>query len=358
LPAWGDARGDTKGEGPGVATGAHASDPAGGASAEASGSGPADDAGLSPHENEILVEGKVLAVDLARGALTLGVTSFALPSGRARRLDAPRPKTVLVSDLTLLHVRGDLTRQVTLGQLKDEVYAVAIGQDASSGQALPARRIAVWSRVEAGSYRFDGAGSPAQAITNQPVALPPPERAPAPAPALYNELADGGFENPDRGLPGGWTFGGSARWERDGDGNHFALLAVEGEVPEADRKIKTYLEASPAWKTVRVSARMRLRGSAPGKVQDAHLGVVYLGANDEYLGLGAMLTLTKDSEWTTLSETTAVPVGTRRLLIDVGLYGPSGELSVDDVRVAKQGRARPASLALLTNYRVCVYVTR
>lgn len=76
----------------------------------------------------------------------------------------------------------------------------------------------------------------------------------------------------------------------------------------------------------------------PGKAQDAHLGVVYYGADDKYLGLGSMLTLAKDSEWTTLSETTGVPEGTRRLMIDVGVYGPVGELSVDDVRVEASPR--------------------
>ncbi len=135
--------------------------------------GLADSAELSPHEGEIRLEGKLLAVDTARGTLTLSVTSFALPSGGARRLDAPKAKAIVVSDLTLLHVRGDAARPVTLGQLKDEVFAVAIGHDMGSGQALPARRVAVWNRVEAGSYRFDGAArpvqaSPAQASPGQP----------------------------------------------------------------------------------------------------------------------------------------------------------------------------------------------
>jgi len=317
-----------------------------GASVVSPASNLADSADLSPHEGEIRVEGKLLAVDAARGTLTLGVTSFALPSGSTRPLSAPKAKTILVSDLTLLHVRGNPARSVSLGQLKDEVFAVAIGQDAGSGQALPARRVAVWNRVQDGSYRFDGAPNPAvpsPALSSGPAsngATPTaPEAVPAqPAQAVYNELADGGFENAATGLPGGWSFGRSARWEQDEEGNHFALLTVEGEVPEADRKIKTYLEVNPAWKTVRVSARMRLRKSMPGKAQDAHLGVVYYGADDKYLGLGSMLTLAKDSEWTTLSETTGVPEGTRRLMIDVGVYGPVGELSVDDVRVEASPR--------------------
>ncbi len=267
-----------------------------------------------PHTGEIRLEGRVLAVDAARGTLTLGVTSFALPNGNARRLGTPRPKTVLVSDLTLLQARGETARRVELDQLRDEVFAVAIGADTGSGQALPARRIAVWNRVVAGGFRFEA---------------PEEER---------NELADGGFENAARGAPAGWTFGRTARWERDEAGNHFALIAVEKEVPEAERKIKTLLDADPSWKTLRVSARLRLRNSRPGQEQNAHLGVVYYGANSQYLGLGPALTLTRDSEWATLSGRGEVPAGTQTLLLDVGVYGPAGELSVDDVRVVANPR--------------------
>jgi len=290
------------------------------------------EADLSPHGGEILVEGKLLAVDAVQGTLqgtlTVGVTSFSLPNGSSKGLNVPRPKAIVVSDLTLLHVRGNPARLATLAQLKDEVskaavFVAAIGADAGNGRPLPARRVAVWSRVANRAFF---------------------EALPEPPPGERNELADGGFEDEAQGSSAQWTLGRSARREQDKEGNHFAVVAVGGEVPgvpevpEAERKIKTYLAVDSSWKAVRVSARMRLSGTQPGQEGNAHLGVVYYGAGDKYLGLGPVLTPAQDSEWATLSGTGDVPDGTRKLMLDAGVYGPSGALSVDEVRVVANPR--------------------
>jgi hypothetical protein len=109
---------------------------------------------------EILLQGHILEADPDKKSLVLEVALFTLSSSKTSKLSSPKPKVVLLNDRTLLHVRGDEKRTVALAELKQGIFAVAIGPDTGSGKELTARQIAVWDSVHEGTFQFHQKTSP------------------------------------------------------------------------------------------------------------------------------------------------------------------------------------------------------
>ncbi len=98
---------------------------------------------LLPAIDEIRVDGTVASVVVAGNKLTVTTVSFTLPDGRTSKLAAPKPKTVTVTDRTMLHQRRDDALALTLAELKPGLEVTAVGGDLGSGKDLPARLIVV-----------------------------------------------------------------------------------------------------------------------------------------------------------------------------------------------------------------------
>lgn len=104
-----------------------------------------DPASEMPRFGEIKVQGIVQTVDAARGQITLAVTAFSLPNGRAARLDVPKEKIVLINEGTLLLSDGGRTWK--LSALQVGVVLTLTGTDTGKGQTMPARCAAWGARI-------------------------------------------------------------------------------------------------------------------------------------------------------------------------------------------------------------------
>lgn len=104
---------------------------------------PAESLDLLPAIDEIRVDGTVASVAVAGHKLVVQAASFTLPDGRTSKLAVPKPKTVTVTDRTMLHQRRDDALALTLAELKPGLEVTALGSDLGSGKELPARLIVV-----------------------------------------------------------------------------------------------------------------------------------------------------------------------------------------------------------------------
>jgi hypothetical protein len=280
--------------------------------------------------------------------LTLQVTSFTNNSGKTASLAAPKPKTILFNAATRLQVRGDISRQISLSQLKIGAHAFATGIERGSGQPLLARTVAVWQREQDGKYFYE------IPITNPPATIPakiqktPPDVVPATTGIgtrkdVPNELPIGDFQTIENGIPSGWTLRdnkGIQIIEEDND-NRFLMLTPAMDAAALHARIPV----SPHWKRIRTYARMRVRNLQPGtqEWQLPRIGLQCLGEADKPLGYLAAPALFGDSDWQTVSVDAAIPSGTTFLFIEPTMSGvKSGELSIDDIRIV----ANPAPEAL------------
>src|ERR1019366_4476302 len=90
-----------------------------------------------------------------------------------------------------------------------------------------------------------------------------------------------------------------------------------------------------SWRKLKVSARLRARTLQLGEQawQNARVMLRFEDATGKPLGFPSCPQLGVDSDWVTLSTTCGVPTGATMLAIEPGVYGPAGELSVDDITV-------------------------
>jgi len=109
---------------------------------------------------EIRFDGTIGTVDVAGNSFVLDVSVFTLPNGKSSQFPAAKPKTVLVTRGTSLHVRGHVETKVALDRLKAGVSAIVIGLDEGSGKAITAREVAVWDRTEGEEFRLGEAVPP------------------------------------------------------------------------------------------------------------------------------------------------------------------------------------------------------
>jgi hypothetical protein len=85
------------------------------------------------------LDGAVRSVNPAQNSLVMDATSFTLPNGKTSQLPAPKPKTILVTAQTLIHLWGKVEEKVALGDLKVGRSVTVVGKDAGSGKELTAR---------------------------------------------------------------------------------------------------------------------------------------------------------------------------------------------------------------------------
>ncbi len=294
---------------------------------------------------EIQLEGRLIALDAAASTFVLEATSFTLPSGKTGKLSPPKPKTMMIDERTLIHVRGDASRKVASSQLRAGIFALVIGADRGTGKTLPARRVVVWSSSEAGAFRFDSDQNTAAAPVTAAPATPPTatlkagdgggEEQGEAAAVPGNVLSQGGFEQVDAGgKPLGWEVsdGDNVNLTKNNKGNRYALLSTRNR---RQGRLFTSLAVEPSWKNLRVSARMRVSDLKVGKEawETARISVVFLDAQGKILTYGRQTDLSRDSTWVTVRTTSEVPPGTHRISLDVGVYAPQGEMAVDDISV-------------------------
>jgi len=189
-----------------------------------------------------------------------------------------------------------------------------------------------------------------------PVAAPQKTTLADAAPAVgatqmpLNIAANGDFETLDDNLqPSGWSLE-LAAGDRDGlerrqaiqiieedNGNHFVSLHASGM--GNTRKIGHPVLLSPAWRTLKVSARVRSTGLKEGANpwEDAHIGIVYYDAKNKELAFDKAVAPIADLEWTTMGRVLRIPFGAHHLIIDAGNFGAAGEFAIDDLRVEPDG---------------------
>lgn len=165
-----------------------------------------------------------------------------------------------------------------------------------------------------------------------------------------NIAANGDFEILDNDLqPAGWNLdlapGDGDGFQRrqaiqyieEGNGNHFISLHASGA--GNTRKIGRSVVLSPAWRTLKVSARVRTKALKEGANpwEDAHIGIVYYDAKNKELGFDKAVAPDADLEWTTMGRALRIPFGAHHIIIDAGNFGTAGEFALDNLRVEPNG---------------------
>ncbi|MBV9865665.1 MAG: hypothetical protein JO316_09965 [Abitibacteriaceae bacterium] len=331
------------------------------------------------HEGEIALEGKVHTVDVGQKTLVLNVTAFILPNGKTSQLPTAKAKSVVLDAKTVLYVRGDNKRLLSLADLndaQDDISALVIGKDLGSGKALPAREVAVWDRVENGKFSFKGAtvtngaqGNDAVPI-NPPLvgsptdtASPPPTQIASNDPVnvnaismpVHNVFPYGDFEDVDeKGIPTGWVFSDHQHIKlMEEDGNHFLRIISP---PGADGKANGFIAApirfkmSPTWKTIRLYARMRAAnlklGSKPWET--ARLALLFEDAGGNRAGpYQPVIELKKDSDWVDQWEDLQVPQSAAYLSLSPETFA-AGTIDYDNIQV--EPNPAPVSRVILKDF--------
>ncbi|MBV9467629.1 MAG: hypothetical protein JOZ57_00110, partial [Abitibacteriaceae bacterium] len=293
---------------------------------------------------EIRVDGKIRSVDLTQKQLVLDVSSFSLPDGKTSELAVPKSKIIVLNEDTLLHVRGAVTHKVAMADVKAGTSAIVIGQDAGSGQPLPAREVALWDKAETGVFGLSTQNADSIVATkpnnqvgqkaddNQAVEANdgPDEIAQNKA---SNVFAQGDFELAnEQAKPQGWSYAATQniQWLTE-NGNHY--MHISRDNPHEGHIIGNKLILDPSWKKLKILARMRVQNLKVGteEWQNARLSLRYEDATGKTVDYAPPLEFKTDSAWVTRKLITAIPNGTHHLVIEPGVYGPAGELDIDDI---------------------------
>jgi hypothetical protein len=161
----------------------------------------------------------------------------------------------------------------------------------------------------------------------------------AQTPGGKNVFANGSFDKLDKaGKPTGWSgFSPNAKVVKEaragGAINHYVVVA-----PNHKRHapfITSQLPLKAQWKTLRISARMKATKVKMGAQgwQGPRLSLNFKDANGKTVSQTGGPRLSKDSNWKTISQDCAVPKNAKTLEIQVAVFGPRGEFSVDDIKV-------------------------
>jgi RNA polymerase sigma factor (sigma-70 family) len=145
---------------------------------------------------------------------------------------------------------------------------------------------------------------------------------------------EGNFELQDQN-------GGPLHWELDNkaqvieeEGNKFLRLTNESNRNTVF--VSGQWKMEPAWKGVRLRARLRGRNLKKGTnpFDGARLQILFLDAQSTPMNAApAMLELTKDSDWKDLQTTVAIPAGAAIIKLMPSLSRTAGTLDVDDISI-------------------------
>ena len=156
------------------------------------------------------------------------------------------------------------------------------------------------------------------------------------APVLKPGFPEGDFETlDDKGQPSGWKIGSavgvSVVEEND---NHF--LRLINPPPNAYVGLESPWQLDPKTKSVRISARMRVRDLKVGKQpwETARIGLAFNDAAGELVGgYPPSLELRQDGDWKTLSLTLPVPKGAIFFKITPQFLNANGVMDIDDIKI-------------------------
>jgi hypothetical protein len=161
----------------------------------------------------------------------------------------------------------------------------------------------------------------------------------AQTPSGKNVFTIGNFDKTDKaGKPIGWNgFSPNAKVVKEtragGAINRYVVVA-----PNDKRHtpfITSQLLLKPQWKTLRISARMKATKVKIGAQgwQGPRLSLSFKDAKGKTLSQTGGPRLSKDSNWKTISQDCDVPKNAKTMEIQVAVFGPRGEFSVDDIKV-------------------------
>jgi hypothetical protein len=154
-----------------------------------------------------------------------------------------------------------------------------------------------------------------------------------------NVLANGSFDKLDKaGKSTGWSgFSPNAKVVKEtkagGVMNHYVVVAPN------DKHYAPYVTSrlllKPQWKALRISARMKATKVKMGARgwQGPRLSLNFKDANGKMVSQLGGPRLSKNSNWKTMSQDCDVPKNAKTLEIQVAVFGPSGEFSVDDINI-------------------------
>lgn len=283
---------------------------------------------IKPNVGEITIEGTPIAI--TNGRLIVDVSAFTLPNGKTSLLNPAKPKTILVSQQTVMHVRGKAT-PVALIDLKPDCFILASGPDKGSGEALPARDIAVWDGAQNGVFQWSGEPQPIVPEEADPADVPPDDTDKNERPNLFPQ---GDFQKAVVGkAPAGWKVNQGVR-ARVLEKNGKRWLAISN--PAADwGTMSTNVPVGADWQRVRVVAQMKAKNLKRGKEwwHAARLDFNFYDANNNVVRYGRGLNLYESGDWTTLSRAIEVPKNTTRMVLEAGLFFSTGELLLDNIRI-------------------------
>ncbi|HEY3333429.1 MAG TPA: hypothetical protein VGK19_25585 [Capsulimonadaceae bacterium] len=147
-------------------------------------------------------------------------------------------------------------------------------------------------------------------------------------------LANGGFEAAIDGAPGNWDPKTNPNFQIVQDGaNHYALFTKTD--PNFSAVASETVPVDASWKQVDVEARMKVKHLVVGDQswQSARVTTVFLDADKKIFKYGNASTLWADTNWVTRTLRVDVPAGAKFLSVQVGVFGPAGEMGVDDVKL-------------------------
>lgn len=306
---------------------------------------------MMPQKGEIAVEGPLIAIKNQR--YIIDVNSYTLPNGKTSEVKPPKPKVILFSPQTVLHVRRSAV-PVKFHELTPDAFLRAVGSDKGSGEPLSARDIGVWHSEKNGVYSWNG-NRGQQAVPAVTQLVPPTtiietaDDADTPPPGenrpYENVFPQGDFQKTTPGqLPPGWKTSPDIK-ARVHERNGQSWLALTNNSTKNWGTVRYDLPVRAEWKRVRVSAQLKTKNLKRGKDwwSTARLDFNVYDAKNQALRSSRGLNLWASSNWTTLSKFIEVPAGATRITLEPGFFYATGELLIDNIRVEANSplEARP-----------------
>jgi len=156
---------------------------------------------------------------------------------------------------------------------------------------------------------------------------------------LNPRLVNGGFEQQiDEGQPiPGWYYQRQLSWETDKlapEGTHFVRFRNE-DPGRGSLALQGFAIDGRKVTKLQISAHIKFEGVTSGRQRGElpRIGVTYYDEGRAELGQWWLGPWLGTSDWHQVSETIRVPVRAREGILRIGLFGATGEICFDDVRI-------------------------
>jgi hypothetical protein len=123
------------------------------------------------------------------------------------------------------------------------------------------------------------------------------------------------------------------RIEREGDNG---FVRIENNAVGKSVTMEQFYALDPAWKKVKISARMRAKGLSCGAEvwEDARVMVTFADNRGQKVGgYGEVPCVKADQDWQEMSAVREIPEGATAIRLQVGLFSSTGTVDFDDIRV-------------------------